>query len=88
MRGPDRRWLAKRRGHCGVSGNGEIFGFFYVLDHDMAMTFHVPALGQNYGLVFVAHAAHGKIGGGILDYVQGGEPGDTGVVSVGRKNSC
>jgi hypothetical protein len=69
-------------------GNGELFGSFFLINHDLAMTFPVPALGQNYGLVFVAHAGSGTIGSGLMDYVQGGEPGDAGAVAVGQKNSC
>ncbi len=69
-------------------GNGELIGSFFVINRDMAMTFPVPALGQNFGLVFVAHAANGVIGSGIMDYVQGGAVGDAGIVTVGQKNSC
>jgi len=69
-------------------GSGELYGSFFLINHDLAMTFPVPAEGQNYGLVFIAHAANGKMGNGILDYVQGGEPGDAGAVVVGQKNNC
>jgi hypothetical protein len=66
-----------------------LYGTFKLVGHTIVVTDESQGgEGQNAGLVFTAHAAHGSLGTGVYDDVIDGESSDTGKVVFGKKGGC
>ena len=71
-----------------VSRSNKYYGTFQLINHELVATFEAQGYGQNAGLVFIGHAAHGTLNNGVYDEVYGGEEFDSGAVDFGAKGGC
>jgi hypothetical protein len=64
------------------------YGVFQVIHGKFIVDVVVPLQGQNGVLLFTAAGHNGAFGAGAAQLIEGGEPLDSGVMTVGKKGGC
>lgn len=64
------------------------YGVFQVIHGKFMVDIVVPLQGQNGVLVFTSAGHNGSFGNGAAVLIEGGEPLDSGVMTVGKRGGC
>lgn len=81
---------SRKSGSASLVANGQKYnyGSFFIINGIFMATIQEPLYGQNGALTFTGRAAHGRIGSGIYENIEGGSNFDFGSLSFGMKGGC